>query len=162
MKILKIVFYILAIPVFLYLALFFEYLSFLSLILIISVFLFRDLKFLNLWWFLLIVSIFLDISLHFWLGTHLLAMTFVLLLLLLFDRFVSNIFLDIIAVFFTFILFRLFFMTFISFQEVSMLPTFDLEILLHSFTFALKNIFAYLILKFGEYILKSYFRGNAF
>jgi len=162
MKFLKIFFYILAIPLITYLALFFEYLSFFSLILVLSVFLFRDLKNFNLLWLLILLSILLDVVMHFWLGTFLLSITFVLLLLLVFDRFVGNAFLNIVSVFFVFVIFRIFFLTFIFFQDTNMLPLVDLEFFLESIFFALKNIFVYLILKVFEYFFKSYFRGNVF
>jgi hypothetical protein len=162
MKILRILLYILFVPVFVYLALFFEYLSLFSLILVFSVFLFRDLKKLNLWWILILISILLDVSMHFWLGTYFLSISIVLLLLFLFDKFVSNFFLDIVAVFFAFFVFRFFFQAFIFFQDTSMLPAVDLEFLTGIMFFAVKNIFVYLILKTVEYFFKSYFRENTF
>ncbi len=149
-------------PVFIWFALFFEYISLFSLILVASVFIFRDLKIMNLLWILLIVSILLDIALHFWIGTHLLVITFALLVLYAFDRFVNNVFFDILAVFLTFLFFRIFYSFFISFQEVGVLNSFSLGILLQSIVFALKNLFVYLIIRFLGHILKSYFRGNAF
>lgn len=162
MKFLKIFFYILSIPLIIYLSLFFEYLSFFSLILVLSVFLFRDLKNFNLLWILVISSVFLDITMHFWLGTFLLSITFVLLLLLVFDKFVGNVFLSIVSVFFVFVIFRIFFLNFLFFQDTNMLPVMDLEFFLESIFFAIKNIFVYLILKIFEYFFKSYFREKVF
>lgn len=160
MNILKILFYIVLIPIFLYFALFFEYLSFFNLFLIFSVFLFRDLKKINLWWFLILVSILLDISMYFWLGTYLISITLVLLLLTLFDRFVGNFFLDIVAVFFAFLFFGFFFQTFVFFQETFALLTIDLNLFYDVVLFAVKNIFVYLILKIIFYFFRSYLRED--
>lgn len=160
MKFWKIFFYILLVPVFLYIVLFFEYLSFFNVFLIFSVFCFRDLDKKNWMWFLILVSVLLDISLSYWLGTTLLGIVFALLVLLVFDRFVGNTFLDFISVFFTFILFRLFAYTFIFFQETSTLLDFNLELFVHVVIFAVKNMGLYLLVKLGEYFLSSYFREN--
>ncbi len=162
MKILKIFLYILSVPIFFYFILFFEYLGFLNLFLVFSIFLFRDLKSFNLWWLLLLFTLFLDVALHLWLGTYLFSITFVLLLLLLFDRLVSNFFLDLIAVFFAFFLFKIFFSCFLFFQETGVLPTFDLAFLTTSLLFAFKNIFFYILLRSVEYLFKSYFRNSPF
>ncbi len=162
MKILKIILYIISLPVLLYLALFFEYLSFFSLILVLSVFFFRDLKKINFWWVLLLISILLDISMHLWFGTYFISVSVVLFLLFLFDKFVSNIFLDILVVFFSFLIFRFFFQSFILFQEALVFPTLNADLLYDVFLFAIKNIFIYLLLKIVEYFFKSYFRENTF
>lgn len=162
MRFVKIILYILTIPFFLYLALFFNYLSLFSLFLIFSVFIFRDLKSFGLIWMLVLISIFLDVVLNLWLGTHLLVVTLSLLVLSLFDRFVSNLFLDIVAVFFSFLFFIFLFNTFTFFQETSALPSFDLEFFSNVVFFTMKNIFAYLFLKIVEYFLKSYFTQEVF
>ena len=162
MNILKISLYIILVPFFLYLALFFEYLSSFSLFLVFSIFFFRDLKKLNLWWFLILVSILLDVSMYFWLGTYLISITLVLLLLSLFDRFVSNFFLDIVAVFFAFLFFGFFFQAFVFFQETFTLLSLDLNLFYDVVLFAVKNIFVYLILKIIFYFLRSYLREDMF
>jgi hypothetical protein len=160
MKFLKILLYLLAIPVFVYFELFLQNLSWFSLILIFTIVAFRDLKQFHLLWLLIVVALLLDVSTQVWLGTYLISSTIVLLTLLLFDRLVSNVFLDIIVVFFTFVIFRIFFSSFIFLQETSVLPFFTLEFFTTAFVFALKNIFIYLLLKLAQYFLKSYFRGN--
>jgi hypothetical protein len=162
MQILKILLYILLLPVFLYLFLVFEYLSFFSLILLLTVFLFWDLKKFNLFWFLILSSLLLDIAMHYWIGTYLISLTFVLAILFLLDRFLNNIFLNLIAVFVAFFVFSIFFKTFLSFQETSTLHVLELNVFLESLLFALKNIFVYLFFKIADYIFKSYFRGNVF
>ncbi len=162
MRYLKTILYILSIPLFIYLALFFHYLSAFSLFLIFSVFIFRDMKSFGLIWLLVLISIFLDVVLNLWLGTHLLVITLTLFVLSLFDRFVSNFFLDIVAVFFAFIFFAFLFNIFIFFQETSVLPLFNLEFFTEVIFFTIKNIFAYLFLKIMEYFLKSYFTQEAF
>ena len=160
MKLLRTIIYILLIPIFLYLVLFFEYLSFFNLFLVFSVFIFKDLKKLNLLWFLIPISILLDVSMHLWLGTHVLSIFLVLLLLLLFNKFVGNFFLDIVFVFFAFLFFRFFFQTYIFFQDTSSLLPIDMALFNDIVLFAVKNIFLYLILKTAEYFLKSYFRED--
>ncbi len=159
---LKIILYVLAIPLFIYFALFFHYLSLFSLFLIFSVFVFRDMKSSGLIWLLILVSIFLDVLLHLWFGTHLLVITLTLFVLSVFDRFVSNFFLDIVAVFFAFLFFAFLFNIFAFFQETSVLPLFDLEFFSGVVFFIIKNIFAYLFLKIMEYFLKSYFTQEVF
>ncbi len=156
----KILLYILLIPIFLYLALFFEYLSLFNLFLVFSVFFFRDLKKLNLWWFLILISILLDIAMYFWLGTYLVSISLVLLLLLLFDRFMGNLFLDIVSVFFAFLFFRFFFQMVVFFQETWAFLPMDLNLFYDVVLFAVKNIFLYLILKIIFYFLKSYLRED--
>ncbi len=162
MNILKILIYILSLPLFVFLGLFFQYLLSLNLLLVFSVFLFRDLRKLNLFWLLIFTSLLLDVSMYFWLGTHLLTVSIALFLLLLFDKFVSNFFLDIVAVFFTFLFFQFFFQILIFFQETSTLISMDLNFLNDIVLFAIKNIFVYLILKTLFYFLKSYFREEVF
>ena len=162
MNMLKILIYILSLPLFVFLGLFFQYLLSLNLLLVFSVFLFRDLRKLNLFWLLIFTSLLLDVSMYFWLGTHLLTVSIALFLLLLFDKFVSNFFLDIVAVFFTFLFFQFFFQILIFFQETSTLISMDLNFLNDIVLFAIKNIFVYLILKTLFYFLKSYFREEVF
>ncbi len=158
MQIWRIFFYILLIPVTLYLSLFFEYISFFSLPLVFAVFFFRDLKRYNYLLFFIFLTILLDITMHFWMGTFLLSITFVLLILLLFDRLVSHVFLNFLAVFLAFFLFRIFFLQLTFFQETMFLQNIDISIFVNAVTFALKNMLVYLVLKVGEYFFKSYIR----
>jgi hypothetical protein len=158
MQIWKIFFYILLIPVMLYLSLFLEYISFFSLPLVFAVFFFRDLKRYNYLLFFIFLTILLDITMHFWMGTFLLSITVVLLILLLFDRLVSHVFLNFFAVFLAFFLFRIFFLQLTFFQETMFLQNIDTSILVNAVLFALKNMLVYLVLKVGEYFFKSYIR----
>ncbi len=160
MKILKIILSLLLIPIFLFFVLFFEYLGFFNLVLVFSVFFFRDLKKFELLWFLILIAIILDVSMHFWFGTYFLSISIVILLLIFFERLIGNFFLEIFVVFITFVVFFAFFQAFIFFQETSFLPSMELEFFYDAILLAAKSFFVYLLLKTGEYFFKSYFRSN--
>jgi hypothetical protein len=162
MSILKIVLYILAIPVVVFLHLFFNYFSFISILLILSIALFKDLRTFHLWWFVAISTILVDIALHYWLGTYLLSLAICLLLLKLFERYVDNLFLDIVGVFFGFIAFSFFIQAFLSLQESFSFGFLNFSFFLNSLVFAFLNILLYLCVKGLLYILQSYFREDGF
>ncbi len=162
MSVLKILLYILAIPVVIFLHLFFNYFSLISILLILSVALFKDLKALHLLWFVAISTIFVDIALHYWLGTYLLSLAICLLLLKLFERYVDNLFFDILGVFFSFVVFFLFIQVFLSLQESFSFGFVNLSFILNSFVFGFLNILLYLCIKGLLYILQSYFREDGF
>ncbi len=162
MKFLTLLLYIILIPIVLYMHLFFANLSLISVLLILSVFLFRDLKLLHYWWFLLIVSVLLDYAMYYWIGTFLLSIVVTLFFLHVWDRYVSNIFLDVVGVFFAFVLFKLFLHIFVSLQESFTLDFWSFSLVWIGILFGLINICVYLIIRGVDYILQSYFRNDGF
>ncbi len=162
MNIFKILLYIASIPVLLYFHLFLGYFCPLSLFLVLSIFLFKDLKNYKIWWFLIVTGFFLDIALHYWVGTYAVAITLTLLLLKLFERYLSNIVLDLLAVFFSLVFFKFSFEVFVSLQESLSFSFLGIELFWKLIVFGLANMFLYLFFRALNSILLSYFRNDGF
>ena len=162
MNVLKILLVLICLPLLLYLHLFFEYFSSISIFLVLSVFIFRDLKLFGYWWCIIILTVFIDSIFYYWLGTYLLSTLLVLVFLEITGKFISNLLLDLVCVFLSFVLFRIFFYSFVIFQEAGSLDVLDINMIYESLLFALTNLLLYLFIRLGNYILDHYFRNEGY
>ncbi len=162
MSILKTILYIFLIPVILFSHFFFSYISSISIIFVLSIILYRDLQLLRFWWLLPLLTIFVDITLYYWIGTNLFLIFLILLFLKILDRFVGNIILNYIGLFFSFFLFFFLFSVFIFIQESSSFNFFDLNLFLSSFILALVNFLVYSVFRIVVYFFNSYFNNEGF
>lgn len=162
MKILKFFIYILSIPLVLFLHLFFTYINLFNLLLLFSIFSFRNMKMYGNWWLLLVVSLLIDVCLHLFIGTTLVSILGTLVFLAVVDKIVSvkeNIFFDLLAIFFALIIYSAISFLFSSFQESSSL-VWNINIFVGWLIFAGKNLILYGFFKIINTLWDKYLRNN--
>lgn len=163
MKILKIFIYLLSIPLVLFLHLFFSYVNLFNLLLLFSIFSFRNMKMYGNWWLLLLVSLLVDVCLHLFLGSTLVSILGTLIFLAIVDRVISvkeNIFFDLLSIFFALIIYSAISFLFSSLQESSSSLIWNFDILLGWVIFAGKNIVLYGFFKIINNLWDKYLRNN--
>ncbi|GEM_PF-3417500 len=162
MKVLKVLLILLCLPLLLYLHFLFAYFGNISLILVLSVFVFKDLKLFNYWWCLPILAIFIDAVFYYWIGTFLLSVVIVFIVLELANKFISNFLFEIVYIFVGFFIFRIFLYFFTIFQETLSFNFLDTGEIIDSLRFALFNLLLYLFIRLVHYFLNSYFRNEGY